>query len=127
MSQSADQARAVAFVRTNGTASELSRLRFLVDGTHPTAEEEAVISAGQRADGGWAPFWAADYSSIDATCFRLAQAEQGGVSPEHEAIQRGAQFLAERQRPDGSWEESATLADAAPPWAMPGDLAARLY
>lgn len=127
MSQSADQARAVAFVRTYGTTSELSRLRFLVDGTYPNAEEEAVILAGQRTDGGWSPFWAADYSSVDATCFRLAQAEQGGAPPEHEAIQRGARFLLDRQRTDGSWEEADTVADAAPPWAMPGDLAARLY
>ena len=53
MSQSADQARAVAFVRTHESASEQSRLRFLLEGTRPTGEEEAVILAGQRADGGW--------------------------------------------------------------------------
>src|SRR6185312_15431255 len=105
MSQSADRARAVAFVQAHGTASEQSRLCVLLEGTHPTEEEEAVILAGQRADGGWAPFWAADYSSVDATCFRLAQAEQGGVHPEHDAIQRGVQFLRDRQRDDGSWEE----------------------
>lgn len=127
MSQSADQARAVAFVQVHGTDSERSRLRFLVDSARPTAEEEAVVLAGQRADGGWTPFWAADYSAVDATCFRLAQAEQGGIPPEHEAIQRAVRFLRDRQGPDGSWEEAATLADTAPPWAMPGDLAARLY
>jgi hypothetical protein len=127
MSQSADQARAVAFVRDHGNASEQSRLRVLLKDTRPTEEEESVILAGQRANGGWAPFWAADYSSVDATCFRLAQAEQGGVHPEHEAIQRGVRFLRDRQRPDGSWEEAATLAESSPPWATPGDLAARLY
>jgi len=129
MSQSVDhdQARAVAFVRAHGTASERSRLRILLEGTRPTAEEEAAILAGQRADGGWAPFWATDYSSVDATCFRLAQAEQSGIPPEHEAIQRGVHFLRDRQRDDGSWEEVVVMADVAPPWAKPGDLAARLY
>ena len=127
MSHSAGQARAVAFVRAHGTASEQSRLRVLLQNSCPTEEEEATILAGQRADGGWAPFWAADYSSVDATCFRLAQAEQGGIAPEHEALQRAIRFLRDRQGPDGSWEEAATLANIAPPWAMPGDLAARLY
>ena len=129
MSQSVDhdQVRAVAFVRAHGTASERSRLRILLEGTRPTAEEEAAILAGQRADGGWAPFWATDYSSVDATCFRLAQAEQSGIPPEHEAIQRGVHFLRDRQRDDGSWEEVVVMADVAPPWAKPGDLAARLY
>jgi Squalene-hopene cyclase C-terminal domain len=127
MSQSANQARAGAFVQAHGSASEQSRLRVLLDGTRPTAEEEAAILAGQRPDGGWAPFWAADYSSVDATCFRLAQAEQGGIASEHEAIQRAVRFLRDRQQVDGSWEEAAAVADAEPPWAMPGDLAARLY
>jgi hypothetical protein len=127
MSQSPDQTRAVAFVRAHGTASERSRLRVLLEHARPTVEEEAVILAGQRADGGWAPFWAADYSAVDATCFRLAQAEQGGIPSDHDAIQRAARFLRDRQRPDGRWEEAATVANVAPPWATPGDLAARLY
>ncbi|HEY7339244.1 MAG TPA: prenyltransferase/squalene oxidase repeat-containing protein [Ktedonobacterales bacterium] len=127
MSQSADQERAVAFVRAHGSASEQSRLRILLEGARPTAEEEAVILADQRADGGWAPFWATDYSSVDATCFRLAQAEQGGIPAGHDAILRAVWFLRDRQRDDGSWEETASTADVAPPWAMPGDLAAQLY
>ncbi|HEU4782182.1 MAG TPA: hypothetical protein VFS83_02470 [Ktedonobacterales bacterium] len=53
MTQSADQARAVAFVRAHGTASEQSRPRVLLEGTRPTVEEEAAILAGQRTDGGW--------------------------------------------------------------------------
>lgn len=127
MSQSPDRARAIAFLQSHGSASELARLRILVEGTQPTDEEVSAILAGQRADGGWTSFWAADYSAVDATCFRLAQAEQGGIPPEHEAIQRAIQFLRSRQRADGAWEEDATVADAAPPWAKPGDLAARLY
>ncbi len=127
MSQAPDLSQAVAFVRAYGTASERSRLHVLLESGRPTAEEEAVILAGQRPDGGWAPFWANDYSAVDATCFRLAQAEQGCIPPTHDAIQRAVLFLRARQRPDGSWEEESSVAEVAPPWATPGDMAARLY
>lgn len=127
MNSSFNHTQAIAFLRAHGSASEQSRLRVLLEGTQPTAEEVAAMLAGQRPDGGWAPFWAADYSAVDATCFRLAQAEQASISPDHEAIQRSAQFLRARQRPDGSWEEDATVSGTAPPWATPGDLASQLY
>jgi hypothetical protein len=85
------------------------------------------LFAGQREDGGWSPFWAPDYSSLDATCFHLAQAEQLGISAADAAVQRALALLARRQRPDGSWEEDAEMADRAPHWVAPGVLEARLY
>ncbi|MEZ4662445.1 MAG: hypothetical protein R2911_33250 [Caldilineaceae bacterium] len=85
------------------------------------------LAAGQRNDGGWTPFWASDYSSLDATCFRLAQAEQLGLNSSTPCVAAAIQFLAGRQLADGWWEEANAVADVAPPWAMPGDEAARLY
>jgi hypothetical protein len=88
---------------------------------------QAQVLAEQREDGGWRPFWAADYSSLDATCFRLAQAVQVGITAADPAVQRALAMLAARQRLDGSWEEDAELADRTPRWVAPGVLEARLY
>jgi len=43
------------------------------------------------------------------------------------AVKHALQFIANRQRGNGSWEEEDALAEVAPPWCMPGDLTAQLY
>ncbi|MCI0398494.1 MAG: terpene cyclase/mutase family protein [Chloroflexi bacterium] len=120
-------ASAVEFVNRTGNESEKARLRYILFGEIPAGEVVNGLLAGQRPDGGWPPFWAPDYSSVDATCFRLAQAEQLGVVAAHPAVGRAVQFLLARQRQDGSWAEDESVQSLAPPWATPGDLAARLY
>jgi hypothetical protein len=118
---------ALSFVRSKGNAVERARLKYLLDEEAASPDVVSVLLAGQRPDGGWAPFWATDYSSLDATCFRLAQAEQLGVTHSERAIAKAADFLAERQHPDGSWEEDECVASVAPSWAVPGNSASRLY
>lgn len=71
-------------------------------------------------------FWAQDASSVDATCFRLGQCEQLGLTT-NEMIRGAVAFLAIRQQPDGSLDEQPELASAAPPWAAPGNVAAQIY
>ncbi|MBN2390877.1 MAG: terpene cyclase/mutase family protein [Anaerolineae bacterium] len=119
--------RAIAFVQSRGNEVEQARLRYILFYEHPSQKVVAKLVAGQRPDGGWPPFWANGYSSLDATCFRLAQAEQLGISEHETALTRAVHFLAHRQFSDGSWEEDESFADSAPPWAKPGDLSARLY
>jgi hypothetical protein len=120
--------RALAFIRAHGSEFDIVRLELLMDnGPLLTPEQERRFLAGQRADGGWPAFWAADYSSLDATCFRFAQGERlrmGFVDP---AFIRAIAFLRSRQREDGSWEEDEAFRELAPPWARPGGLAPRLY
>lgn len=123
----ADIAQAGLFVQSRGGPEEQARLRFLMERESPPHDVVDALFADQLPDGGWAPFWAPGTSSIDATCFRLARAEHLGLEPFEPAVALGVAFLATRQQADGSWEEESALAEAAPPWARPGDWKARLY
>lgn len=123
----ADLRAAVTYITQHGNNVEQARLRHLLTGEPADPEVIGTLLAGQRPDGGWNPFWAPDYSSLDATCFRLAQAEQLGLTGANPAVGRALRFLAGRQRDDGSWEEAEAVRGLAPPWAAPGDPAARLY
>ncbi|PWT75201.1 MAG: squalene--hopene cyclase [Chloroflexi bacterium] len=122
-----DRHAAITFVRSAGDLIEQACLDYLLDSVPPPETVTQQLFQDQREDGGCSPFWAPDYSSLDATCFHLAQAEQLGIATGDAAVRRALSFLAYRQRQDGSWEEDETLAEQAPPWARPGDLEARLY
>jgi len=122
-----DLEKAVAFVTDRGNEIEQARINYVLANERPSELIVGKLFAGQRPDGSWSPFWANDYSSLDATCFRLAQAEQLGLTKEEPAIIRAIRFLAQRQTPDGSWEEDEQIADLAPPWTVPGTVETRLY
>lgn len=127
-SMTADFDRAVAYIREHGDEFDQVRLDNLLEGYGALPDElEQRFFAGQREDGGWAPFWAPDYSSLDATCYRLAQAESLAVVDRNQACECALRFLLSRQRPDGSFEEDESVRDLAPPWAKSRELAPRLY
>jgi len=120
--------RAVAFVREHGDEFDRARLDLLLgDGTLMSHEQEQRFLIGQRSDGGWPPFWAPEYSSLDATCYRLSQGEGLQMGFSHPAFARAADFLRSRQRSDGCWEEDDAVRKVAPLWARPGEHAPRLY
>jgi hypothetical protein len=118
---------AIDYIMQRGTAAEHARLRYLLYSEMAPDDVREQFERSQRADGGWAAQWSPDYSSLDATCYQLAQVDQMGIDRHSLMIIDAVRFLAERQNLDGSWEEDPAEASAAPVWAMPGDHAARLY
>lgn len=119
---------AVVYVHQHGNEFDQARLSVLLgEGEIPSRQLQERFLAGQRSDGGWTPFWATNYSSLDATCFRLSQGAELGIDFGDPAFVLAAGFLRSRQRLDGHWEEEDAVREVAPPWATPGVLAARLY
>ncbi len=118
---------AIAFVQAHGSPVEQARLAYLLYGSAPTPGIIASVFASQRPDGGWAPFWAPGYSSLDATCYRLAQAEPLGLIATTAAAGRALDLLLRRQQADGSWQERPPSDVHLPPWLTPTDPAAICY
>ena len=118
---------AAAFVEQRGDPVQRARLRYIYQDQPPAPEALRQLLAGQRPDGGWQPAWSPNYSSIDATCFRLFQAEQLGLGATEPALIASLHFLVNRQQADGAWEEAPNLSSVTPPWALPCSREARLY
>ncbi len=118
---------ATRFIQNHGDPAEQARLRFLTIHAPAGTDVQMALFADQRRDGGFPPVWLPDYSSIDSTCFRLAQARQLGLGNAQPEIAQALRFLSERQSSRGSWEEDASVAAIAPAWAAPGEEPAQLY
>jgi hypothetical protein len=116
---------AIGFVVAKGDPVERARLSWLRTGTAPHPDVLAKAELGQAPEGGWPAVWGRA-PSVDATCFHLAELDDLGALG-RPAARRALDWLASRQREDGTWEEDESLAADAPVWAQPGDPEARLY
>ncbi|MFD0819775.1 prenyltransferase/squalene oxidase repeat-containing protein [Micromonospora zhanjiangensis] len=117
---------AIGFVAAHATAVDRARISFLRTGTPPATAIVDEAEVGSAPGGGWPAFWGGDVASVDATCFRLAELDDLGALG-RPAARSALDWLASRQLPDGGWEEDASLANQAPPWAKPGDPEAGFY
>ena len=117
---------AIGFVVAHGDAVDRARLHWLRTGAPPQPEIVAEAEVGQSPDGGWPALWAGNVASVDATCFRLSELDDLDALG-RPAARRALDWLANRQRSDGSWEEDESLAGDAPDWATPGDAEATFY
>jgi hypothetical protein len=117
---------AIGFVVARGDRVERARLSWLRAGVAPQPEVLTEAESGQSRHGGWPATWNGHVASIEATCFRLNELDDLGAL-DGDAARLALDWLAGRQRPDGTWEEDEALAVDAPPWARPGDPEARLY
>lgn len=121
-----DLEAAIGFVVARGDRVERARLSWLRTGTPPQPDVLSEAETGQSRHGGWPATWNGHVASVDATCFRLAELDDLGALT-GDAARQALDWLASRQRPDGSWEEDEALIVDAPAWARPGDPEARLY
>lgn len=116
---------AIGFVVAKGDPVERARLSWLRAGAAPHADVLDKAELGQAAEGGWPAVWG-QAASVDATCFHLTELDDLGALG-RPAARRALDWLAARQRMDGTWEEDESLAAEAPAWARPGDAEARLF
>ncbi|TDC84878.1 squalene--hopene cyclase [Micromonospora sp. KC606] len=121
-----DLEAAIGFVVANGDAVDRARLSRLRTGAPVPAGLLDAAEAGQSPDGGWPAVLDGEISSVDATCFRLAELDDLGALG-RPAARHALDWLAARQLPDGGWDEDSRLAGLAPEWARPGDPEAHLY
>jgi len=117
---------AIGFVVARGDRVDRARLSWLRNGTAPHPGLLDAVEAGQTPDGGWPAILDDAVPSVDATCFRLGELDDLGAIG-RSAGRKAMDWLAARQRADGTWEEDSALADVAPEWARPGDPEAQLY
>ncbi|HEY2794861.1 MAG TPA: prenyltransferase/squalene oxidase repeat-containing protein [Micromonosporaceae bacterium] len=117
---------AIGFVVARGDLVDRARLSWLRSELPPPPEAITKVETGQSLDGGWPAYLGGRVSSLDATCFRLAELDDLDALG-LPAAQNALSWMASRQRPDGTWQEDDALAEFAPEWAKPGDPEATLF
>jgi hypothetical protein len=115
------------YLEHHATPLELACLAFILDGKIPSKWVIESLFIDQNPDGGWPARWSQRISSLDATCFHIALAEQLGLTTIEMRLQAALRFLAVHQSLDGSWDESQSLVQWAPQYLKPGVLESRLY
>jgi lanosterol synthase len=63
----------------------------------------AVLRGRQRPDGPWAGFWGINFTY--ATWFAVSALRAAGAARDDKDLRRAAQWLMDKQRPDGGWGE----------------------
>ncbi len=117
----------LTYIEKYGSAVEKARLAFILHGTPPSKIIVKELFANQCEDGGWPAKWSHKLSSLDSTCFHLAQAEQLGLTAAEKPLQNALRFLVRHQSLDGSWDKDASISKYAPERLKPGTLETRLY
>ena len=123
-----DVALAVSFVKANGVELEQARLRRLL--YDQNLEPELVLSflGPQNVDGGFpCRRVEGNRSCIHSTLNALWRLDELGMLSTP-TCDEALGYLLNVQQEDGGWdEEESVLEYGVPPWAIPGDLKARLY
>jgi hypothetical protein len=121
-----DAERARAFVLAHGGPREAARLASLFGAPQPPREAVKALEALQNPDGGFpARQQPGAPSSLDTTCYVLAELKDMPPLAGSPMASRAVSFLRRMQGVDGSWQEPAEV--AASPWAQPDEPQAQAY
>lgn len=123
-----DEERARAYVLAHGGLREQARLGGIYGVRPPAKEVVKALEAMQNPDGGFPSAQVSgNPSSIDTTCYILAQLKDMPPLAGSPMASRAVAFLRRNQGTDGSWQESEAAVALAPPWARRGDPMAAAY
>ena len=123
-----DPERARAYVLAHGGPREKARLEGIFGRIGPDREVIRGYEALQNPDGGFPLFMQpGNPSSVDATCFALAQLKDLPPLAGSPMASRAVSFLRRRQDPAGFWRESEAVVPICPPWSHPENPTAGAY
>ncbi|MBE2222873.1 MAG: terpene cyclase/mutase family protein [Anaerolineae bacterium] len=122
-----NQENAINYIRRHGNPTDLAQLEWLLEQKRPSSTILDALFCHQRHDGGFAPPWAVDYSSIDTTCYFMDQGHKLGLDNAYPVLGKANRFLLQNQQNNGRFAESDNVASSAPPWANPHTPGADLY
>jgi hypothetical protein len=116
----------ISFVQAHGNALERARLGAVIWGQVPDEAVVKGLARMQDSEGGFR-YWVPDVSNICDTAYMLQWLDDLGLHG-HPISEAACQFLLERQKKDGGWDEVAAVKEhGAPEWMTPGKLATRVW
>lgn len=123
-----DRWRALEYIINNGSDLEKARIAHILDGAKPSPEVERSLAAGQNKDGGF-PYQGKEGcpSTLSDTTFTLVWLDDLGLLHSQTGL-RAVDYVASRQKEDGSWDENPAINSYnPPPWMKPGERAVVVF
>ena len=123
-----DTALSLSFIAGQGTPLEGARIRTILYGVTQSSDLVRPFVSLQNDDGGF-PYamQAGCLSTLNDTHVALGWLDDLAMLESPTAVKAG-RYLLDMQRDDGGWDEDpAILRYDVLPWAIPGDLRARVY
>jgi A-macroglobulin complement component len=121
-----DFEKAIHFVRSHGNEIERARMDALLWDADPSTAVWSSLYGMQHEDGGF-EYWVHGVSSICGTAYVLQWLDDLAL---HRTSMANAacDFLLDRQKDDGGWDEVDSVLHLDPPeWMMPGRIDTRVW